>query len=124
MPDDDSIQALMYGPLVLAGDLGADGLTDEMQHGDPGQPVKSHFLLGDPVGAPEFQARGNGLETWIKPAGEALTFSTVGQPRNVRLLPLNRVVRQRYGVYWRVRTQPAGLTSGVRTTRDEPPVGL
>ena len=28
MPDDPSMQAFLYGPLVLAGDLGGDGLTE------------------------------------------------------------------------------------------------
>ncbi len=28
MPDDDTLQAVMYGPLVLAGDLGREGVTD------------------------------------------------------------------------------------------------
>src|SRR5471030_2865249 len=30
MPDDPKVQAVMYGPVVLAGDLGAEGLTPEM----------------------------------------------------------------------------------------------
>ena len=30
MPDDATTQAFLYGPLVLAGDLGNEGLTDEL----------------------------------------------------------------------------------------------
>jgi uncharacterized protein len=30
MPDDPTVQAFLYGPLVLAGDLGSDGITEDM----------------------------------------------------------------------------------------------
>ncbi|MEI9974736.1 MAG: hypothetical protein WDO73_23410 [Ignavibacteriota bacterium] len=30
MPDDPKTQAFLYGPIVLAGDLGSDGLTEQM----------------------------------------------------------------------------------------------
>jgi DUF1680 family protein len=74
MPDDPEMAAIMYGPLVLA------GLTD-----------RDRFFLGDM----------NDLASWIKPApGEALTFRTAGQPADVTFVPLNRVMREQYGVYW------------------------
>ena len=102
MPDDATVQAMMYGPLVLAGDLGAEGLTEEMRHGDPKQLVASHYLVGEPVQAPALRAAGK-LDAWIRPAGDGpLAFRTRGQARDVALLPLNRIVDQRYAVYWKV----------------------
>ena len=38
MPDDDTLQAIMYGPLVLAGDLGREGLTEAMRRGGDNPP--------------------------------------------------------------------------------------
>ncbi|MGA2580040.1 MAG: beta-L-arabinofuranosidase domain-containing protein [Bryobacteraceae bacterium] len=98
MPDDDSLQAIMYGPLVLAGDLGREGLTDAMRQGGDNPPD-----MPAPPPAPEFVAESPDLRTWIEPvARKQLTFTTKGQSRDVTLMPLNRIVDQRYGVYWRV----------------------
>ncbi len=98
MPDDDGVQAILYGPLVLAGELGGEGLTQEMQYGEE-QAIKEK-----PVAAPEFRARAGGPSQWIKPvAGRKLAFRTTGQERNVTLIPLSRLFEQRYGVYWSVK---------------------
>ena len=44
----------------------------------------------------------------MKPVeGKTLTFRTVGQPADLTFMPLNRIVRERYGVYW-VVTEPGG----------------
>jgi hypothetical protein len=49
MPDDDTLQAIMYGPVVLAGDLGREGLTEEMRRGGDNPPE-----MPKPPAAPEF----------------------------------------------------------------------
>jgi DUF1680 family protein len=101
IPDDPGLQAFLYGPLVLAGELGAEGLTREMQYGDP--KTGEHKLAGKPVAAPEFRAAGDPA-AWIQPvAGRKLAFRTTGQERDMSFIPLNRLFGQRYGVYWRVR---------------------
>ena len=38
MPDDPKTQAILYGPVVLAGDLGSEGLTERMMIG-PNNPA-------------------------------------------------------------------------------------
>ncbi|HZL55535.1 MAG TPA: hypothetical protein VFC21_00540, partial [Bryobacteraceae bacterium] len=55
-----------------------------------------------PLEIPKFHAAGPGPESWIKPAGEPLTFRTTGQTRDVTLVPLNRLFDRRYSVYWEV----------------------
>lgn len=101
LPDDKTLQAFLYGPLVLAGRLGSEGLTREMQYGGADG---SHQLAGDPAPAPEFRASSNSLNFWVKPVyGRPLTFSTTGQERDVTLVPFYRLFEQRYAVYWRVR---------------------
>jgi hypothetical protein len=43
---------------------------------------------------------------WIEPDGKLpLTFHTVGQLRPVTMVPLNKVFRDRYAVYWKVDTK-------------------
>ena len=98
MPDDDTLQAIMYGPLVLAGDLGREGLTDALRQGgdNPADMPK-------PPAAPEFVSESQDPRSWIEPVGTMpLTFRTKGQSRDISMMPLNRIVDQRYGVYWRV----------------------
>ena len=105
MPDDESLQAFMYGPLVLAGDLGAEGIPEDLRHAeDQTALVKYHKERGGPAPAPEFRAPAGELSAWLKPvSGKPLTFRTTGQARDVTFIPLNRLFQPRYGVYWRVR---------------------
>ena len=98
MPDDRTMQAVLYGPLVLAGELGSDGLTEELVVGPEGPNMKKQ----PPPSMPSFRAKGGDPSEWISPAGEALTFRTVGQERDIALVPFNRVSGQRYSVYWKV----------------------
>jgi hypothetical protein len=97
MPDDPSLQAVMYGPFVLAGDLGSDGLSEKLIVGPAGPQVKKV-----PIDVPAFRATGADPETWIKPSGQPLTFRTINQRKDVTLAPLNSIFGKRYSVYWHV----------------------
>ena len=97
MPDDPKTQAFLYGPLVLAGDLGSEGLTEQLTVG-PNAPR----MRGMPLEIPSFQAAGTDPASWIKPAGAPLTFRTTGQQKDVTLAPLNSIFGKRYSVYWQV----------------------
>jgi len=98
MPDDDTLQAIMYGPLVLAGSLGREGLTEEMRRGGDNPPE-----MPEPPEAPEFVGESRDPGAWIELAAKPpLAFRTKGQSRDISMLPLYRIVDQRYGVYWRV----------------------
>src|SRR5262249_40871666 len=104
MPDDPGLQAFLYGPIVLAGKLGRQGLTYDQMYGDPKDHMNNYYLQGKPVAAPEFHAAPGDPATWIKPvAGQPLTFRTVGQAQDVTLIPLNQLFEERYAVYWRVK---------------------
>jgi len=99
MPDDSGVQAAMYGPLVLAGRLGSDGLTRSMTYGDydselKGAPTPVDAISGDPGEVSSWVERGS---------GGGLTFRTRGQAKNRELVPLNRLFGERYAVYWKVR---------------------
>ena len=65
MPDDDSLQAIMYGPLVLVGRRGNEGLTKEMTYAPPTKPRDIPRHEGKPVTAPGFVAASLGPESWI-----------------------------------------------------------
>lgn len=103
MPDDSSVQAMMYGPLVLAGRLGAEGLTREMTLGGYDCELK-----GEPVRAPEIVAdRRDPTSCLEAESGRSLSFRSRGQSQPIALVPLFRLFGERYAVYWRVRSSPA-----------------
>jgi uncharacterized protein len=115
MPDDPGMQAFLYGPLVLAGDLGADGLTeahisgpnlrvgaaDVEQHGSPLGPVNRTPPI-PPIEIPTFRSEEPNVESWIVPTDAPHVLRTSGQKRDVTLAPLNRLFDRRYAVYWQV----------------------
>ena len=106
MPDDPTMQAFLYGPLVLAGDLGSEGLTSALTYGTKG-PALSRGRGGaeppvPPLDIPVFQTASSDPASWIKPAGPPLTFRTTGQKKDVTLEPLNSLFGKRYSVYWKV----------------------
>jgi hypothetical protein len=95
MPDDPTLQAFLFGPLVLAGDFGGEGLTPAMITGSAAPKLWA-------LDVPKLQAAGPDPSAWIQPAGQPLTFRTVGQAKDVTLAPLNTLFEKRYVVYWTV----------------------
>ena len=101
LPDDPKIAAILYGPIVLAGRLGTEGLAGAKTSGAYGPEGPE----GGPVAVPKFRAPGNDLNAWIKPvAGQALTFQTAGagQPKDVTLIPFYKLFGERYSIYWTI----------------------
>lgn len=98
MPDAPQTQAVLYGPLVLAGKLGLPDVAEELVSGPTGPAVRQH-----PEPIPAFKGDGMHPETWIKPdASSRLTFRTVGQSTEITLEPLYRLQGGRYSIYWNV----------------------
>lgn len=84
MPDDPSLKAVMFGPLVLAGVMDkTTPIADDLNTGYLHEDAKA-----DPA-------------TWLEPVpGKPLTFRTVGQPRDLTFVPLYDIIDQHFGVYW------------------------
>jgi uncharacterized protein len=105
IPDDPTLAAIMYGPVVLAGELSAENLDPRHIYSD------DKFLHGGfpATAVPELAGDGNALDKWIQPVSakdRPLTFRTAraGRPQDVTLSPFYRLFNQRYCVYWRFRT--------------------
>ena len=99
-PDDPTLQAVLYGPLVLAGRLGKEGLTRELTYG-PLAPDEKKPVAVPPLAVPKGMAS-NYVEAV---PGEPLAFRTTGQPASVRLSPLYQILDERYTVYWKTTRQ-------------------
>jgi DUF1680 family protein len=100
MPDDETIQAVMYGPLVLAGKF--DTVSKEMLYGDY-EPKP-----GDQAKVPEIVADASKPTAWVEPDGkQPLTFRADGQSQELTLVPLYQIIDNRYAVYWKVNGKKA-----------------
>ena len=106
MPDDSSVQAVMYGPLVLVGRLGTEGITAENRRAEPTKPrTVPEYKNPAPPLAPEIHAATDDVTTWVMPTtGKTLEFATKGQTSSTTLVPLYRLFDERYVVYWTVRS--------------------
>lgn len=103
MPDSEKLFAVMYGPLVLAGELGTENFTKDMQFTDN---QRSHHNSAS-IDEPCLVLGNKKLEEWLKPVeGRPLTWQTVGvgRPKDFVLVPWNSLFDQRYTVYWYNRT--------------------
>jgi len=103
LPGDDTQQAAMYGPLVLAGRLGTEGLTKEMFYAE-----SSTTPPGEQIFAPVITTSRKDPLGWLKPvSGQPLTFQTMGQDKTISLIPLYKLFGERYAVYWKTASTTA-----------------
>ena len=91
--------ALLYGPIVLAGEMGTNAM--------PSPFVKRQTDLSrlPAPAAPVLVCEAGQLLNHVQPVpGQALTFRTqgIGRPDDVTLIPFYRMHRERYSVYWKV----------------------
>lgn len=104
MPDDSSMQAVMYGPLVLVGRMGTDGIMPENRRAEPTKPrMVPEFRNPVPRPAPTIRAAPDDVASWVTPVpGRSLEFRTRGQAAEMTLVPLYRLFDERYVTYWNV----------------------
>jgi DUF1680 family protein len=99
MPDDPSWNAVLYGPLVLAGLLGREGMPEGAPYA--GNNALQFRSAHDPV-VPSLVSEGAEVSQWMKKTG-ALEFTTaVGSNQQIRFVPLVDITNERYSVYWKV----------------------
>ena len=104
MPDDPTLQAVMYGPLVLAGKFGPEptraGPTPPRM--TPDFDVTANPVTKPVAVAPIKIASGDMLAVVRSVPGTPLQFKIVGQEKEIELAPFHAVYDERYAVYWKV----------------------
>jgi len=100
-PAAPDIVAFTYGPLVLAGTFGREGLApgsdivvNERKYGSYNDaPFTPPMLAGDPTT----------IARTIRTTGKPLEFTIASaDQRPIRLIPYHRVAHERYATYWRI----------------------
>ncbi len=107
MANDSNKVAIMYGPIVLAGELGGYVPLPYAKN-------NNDFFEMPTVSVPELAISGKPVNEWLKPVkGDPLHFKTVGvgRPDDVELAPLYEINHQHYTVYWNVARSGYAETS-------------
>ncbi|MES2304814.1 MAG: beta-L-arabinofuranosidase domain-containing protein [Gemmatimonadota bacterium] len=108
LPGEPTQQAVMFGPLVLAGRLGAEGLTPDVLRAPPTPVRMSPDNPAKPIAVAPIRASGD-VTNWVTPvAGKTLEFQTKGQSEPITLVPFNSIMDERFVVYWQVNPPGAG----------------
>jgi len=95
VPDNPSRMALMWGPLVLAGDLGPAVHQDDEEN------------MPAPSAPPIVVTANTPVQQWLKPeSGKPGWFTTsgVGLSKDIEFAPMYELPRRKYAVYWDVFT--------------------
>lgn len=102
-PDDPTVQAMMYGPLVLAANMGDAGLKDSMIYGPQGpRELKKGEKPAPPLAV---KAVSKAPTSWVEPVhGKPLEFHTVRQQQVYNLVPFYKIFKDRYTIYWKVES--------------------
>jgi DUF1680 family protein len=96
MPDKETLQAAMYGPLVLAARF----------EQEPREKWYRHFRAEEkqePRATLQFKGRLDDPASWLQPAGAKLEFRATSQNQAVTFVPLSSVVHERYSVYQEIQ---------------------
>jgi hypothetical protein len=98
LADAPTLQAVMYGPLVLAGRLGSENLSKaEVYIGYDTSPG------GKPAPVPAIAPNSKGPLGWVEPVpNQSLNFRARGENGTITLIPLYKLFGERYAVYWNV----------------------
>lgn len=91
--DDPSLMAVLYGPLVLAGQfpLGTIPAFSEKPHGP--------YVNQSPIAVPDLAVAGRAPDAWLKPDGP-MTWRTSGIGHDIIFKPFFRS-QDRYAIYWK-----------------------
>ena len=104
LPGDDSVMAALYGPLVLAAELGAGPANGPMRvvHGRPTEP--EHLPAPDPL--PKVSAgQDTNAPQWLQiESVSQLRFTAAGESAKYQLSPMYAIGDQRYSVYWKMQS--------------------
>lgn len=102
LPGTTDVVAFVYGPIVLAGRLGREGLAsgnqiivNERESGKMlNAAVPIPVLVGDPATLPKRIRQDPGPPLIFRTAG-------IGRPSDVELAPYYRLAHERYNLYWK-----------------------
>ena len=101
--DDPNMAAVLYGPIVLAGDMGNEGMKAPMPFAKDQLDYKNVPVPKDIITT--LNAKGRKLNDWLVPVNnKPLDFKTVGVAlKEITMIPYYQIDEQRYVIYWNLK---------------------
>ena len=102
MPDDDTMQAPMYGPLLLAAKH--EDAPKDKWYGQTG-PFERREFGTPPPPLPGTDGKLEDATSWVQPASgnDPMTFRAKSEAGEATLVPINAILHERYDVYWKIK---------------------
>jgi DUF1680 family protein len=104
LPGDDSVTAALYGPLVLAADLGVGPSDEPNRVIHSGDTSPKNLPAASPL--PKVAATPDAnTKQWIQVESPTeLRFTVAGEDAKYQLMPMYQIDEQRYTVYWQMKS--------------------
>jgi uncharacterized protein len=101
--DNPNMAAVVYGPIVLAGDMGNEGIEAPAPYGKDQLDFRNSAIPENIVNT--LNINGGKLNDWLKPVnGKQLVFKTTGvSPEEITMIPYYLIDKQRYIIYWNLK---------------------
>ena len=100
LPDDASKFAILYGPLVMAAELGKSGMPSIYTNNNYFNPPPDSYL--SKVSMPELDIATSKTD-WIAGTEEPLHFIISDKQQEFKIKPLYSIYDQKYHVYWQLK---------------------
>jgi hypothetical protein len=102
-PDNPKVAAVVYGPIVLAGEMGTEGMKKPFHDtSDPYEYYNYNYNIPTDI-IHDLKVNNLKITDWLKPVKDKpLTFVTTntGNGKSVTMAPYYNLNRERYVVYW------------------------
>jgi hypothetical protein len=104
LPGDDSVSAALYGPLVLAADLGTAPPEEAYRVIHSGGTSPKNLPAASPLPKAAATPDAN-TKQWVQVESPAeLRFTVAGEDAKYQLMPIYQIDQQRYSVYWKMQS--------------------
>tara|TARA_R110002050_G_scaffold273113_1_gene417104 strand:- start:124233 stop:126170 length:1938 start_codon:yes stop_codon:yes gene_type:complete len=106
--ENSNVAAVMYGPIVMAAELGKEGMEAPAPYSNP-ELHNDYYTYDYNVPASinnKLEVKGEKLNTWLKPIeNKPLAFKTIGveNQKELTFVPLFDLHRERYNIYWELK---------------------
>jgi DUF1680 family protein len=101
--DNPDMAAAVYGPIVLAGDMGTDGIVAPAPYAKDQLDFRNNSVPDNIVTT--LNINGRKLNDWLIPVnGKQLVFKTTGvASKEITMIPYYQIDKQRYVIYWNLK---------------------
>ncbi len=101
---DDSVIAALYGPLVLAADMGPAPPDEAYRIIHSGDTVPKNLPVASPLPKAAATLDAN-TKQWVQAESESgLRFTVAGEDAKYKVMPMYQIANQRYAVYWQMQS--------------------